>query len=146
MTGSGSTEQAKEDPQAPPQRAGCWLLVAAFLSVYQIIFALRVLQQQETLSLTSSVPPVVDAGISLIWGIVFAIIMLGLLRRRLWAGRWVRWLALGFVIYKTTYIAIFAQADYDRGRVPFLLVSTALILIIPLVITLRDARQLIDSR
>ena len=96
--------------------------------------------------ITSSVPPAIEAGISLIWGVVFVILVLGLLQRRLWAGRWVSWLIVGFISYKAIYIVLFAQADYDRGRVPFLLVMTSLILIIPLVIAIRDARQLIDSR
>jgi len=127
-------------------RAGCWLPITAFLGLYQIIFSLRVLQQHGTLDITSRVPPAIEAGISLIWGVVFVILVLGLLQRRLWAGRWVSWLIVGFISYKAIYIVLFAQADYDRGRVPFLLVVTSLILIIPLVIAIRDARQLIDSR
>ena len=82
----------------------------------------------------------------MMWGVVFAIIVLGLLRRLHWATRWAGWLIIGFAIYKAAHIAVFAQADYDQRRVPFLLFMTLLILIIPLVISIKDARQLIDSR
>lgn len=143
---ASAQEKTQHTSHVAPQRAGCWLPIVAFLGLYQIIFSLRVLQQHGTLGITSSVPPALEAGISLIWGVVFVILVLGLLQRRLWAGRWVSWLIVGFISYKVAYIVLFAQADYDRGRVPFLLVTTSLILIIPLVIAIRDARQLIDSR
>lgn len=143
---ASAQEKTHDTNRIGTQRAGCWLPIAAFLGLYQIIFALRVLQQNGTLSITGRVPPAIEASISLIWGVVFAILVLGLLQRRLWARRWVSWLIVGFISYKAIYIVLFAQADYDRGRVPFLLVMTGIILIIPLIIAIRDARQFIDSR
>jgi hypothetical protein len=49
------------------------------------------------------------------------------------------WLALiGFTAYSTARIVIFARADYDRGRVPLLLIVIGLIMI---VLTLFAARS-----
>ncbi len=52
----------------------------------------------------------------------------------LWRGRgrlYTAMLLLGFSIYSLLRLLLFSQADYDRGRWPFLLLLTAALLLVP---------------
>lgn len=67
-----------------------------------------------------------------LWAGVFALVGLQLWRqgRSLKLRRLALILLGGFAVYSLARLAIFTQADYDRERIPFLLILTALFLFI----------------
>lgn len=69
---------------------------------------------------------------SLIWSGGFALLAWRQRARPIWLA------LLGFAAYSAARIVIFARADYDRGRIPLLLVIIGLIMI---VLTLFAARS-----
>lgn len=98
-------------------------LLTAFIALHQIITAIRGLQVPPELTL----PPLFDPIGGSAWAILFAWITIDLLRLR--ARRRAGWMLLGFVTYSLLRLFLFARADYDQQRFPFLLVLTALILL-----------------
>ena len=72
---------------------------------------------------TSLVLPleIVAAGL---WTLIFAILAVNLLRLR--ATRLAKWTFIGFATYSTVRLLLFAQADYDHNRLPFLVAANAL--------------------
>ncbi|PJF26444.1 MAG: hypothetical protein CUN53_07810 [Phototrophicales bacterium] len=69
---------------------------------------------------------------SLLWAGGFALLALQRRARPIWLA------LIGFAAYSAARIVIFARADYDRGRVPLLLIIIGLIMI---VLTLFAARS-----
>ena len=51
-----------------------------------------------------------------------------LARRNGHAVRYTAWLFVLFILYSLLRLMIFAQADYDRGRLPFLVIVAALMI------------------
>lgn len=72
-------------------------------------------------------PPLWDGCVALLWGLAAAAVVI-----RVWRGAGARQTVLlfsGFSIYSLFRLFIFSQADYDRGRLPFLTLSIALCVI-----------------
>jgi hypothetical protein len=66
---------------------------------------------------------------SLVWAMIAGFGMIGLFRNRIWAGTYSQWVLAGFVLYMVLRVYILARADYDRQRLPFLVVSGLLSLV-----------------
>lgn len=98
-------------------------VLTAALALFQIISALLVLQRSESLAAQIAVPPALDIVGGLLWGGAFAL--------QLWRGSWGLTLYAGFALYSVLRLALFARADYDLGRLPFLwlLVGTFMIVV-----------------
>jgi hypothetical protein len=98
-----------------------WMLVflMAALALFQIVSALRVLQLPEA-------RPPLDVAAGILWGGVFALAALRLVQKRQGAGRFALWTMALFAAYSTLRVSIFARADYDRGRLPFLITMVGL--------------------
>ncbi len=117
-------------------RLGClrWLaLPALLLALVYIGAAVRIFNTPPALAAQLAIPVTLLGSISLLWALLFGVV--GVL---LWWGRpnalvysagWV----IGFVLIETLLPVAFAQADYARQRLPFRLITAALIAIIPLV-------------
>jgi hypothetical protein len=85
----------------------------------------------DTLAARVNLPFPLEFIASLLWGLaalgVFALLWMRRREARLYAA----WLAIGFSIYSLLRLLLFSQADYDRGRFPFLLVVIAVLLFAP---------------
>lgn len=126
----------------PSNSRGCLLVLLGILSVFQIISVFWVLMQTDIStgsaplrSMTLSGSLIADGLFGIAWVIASIIVMIRLARRRPYAAAAAGWLLVGLVGYGLLRLVLFAQADYDRGRLPFLLVSAA-ILLLPLVVYL----------
>jgi len=108
-----------------------WLtLLIAFMTLVQAGGLIRTMQRSEALStqLTLSRPLEIAAG--LVWLTVFGWLLWALIRNRPHAQFRAVIGVIGFIAYSVLRLFIFAQADYDRQRIPFLvllLVITALL-------------------
>lgn len=111
--------------------------LAAVLALFQIISAYQVLQRSTMLSAQVAVPPALDFVAGLLWGGAF-----GLASMQLWRGRWRTYAGLllcaGFAVYSVLRLALFARADYDLGRLPFLSLLVGTFMIVTLVYALRS--------
>lgn len=130
-----------ESGQDSAKRSGCFILFLAILSLYQIFFAFRVFNDNGLYGNSLSLPPIVQAGLAVLWAILFLVALLGLVRGQSYAVGYSAWLMISFIVYSLLRIVFFAQADYDRQRIPFLVVGTILILIIPAWLLLRGKAQ-----
>lgn len=114
-----------------------WWLIAlcGLLTLAQAGAALRALR----------VPPELAAQISLwlplefvaggLWALLFAVITANLLRKR--AVQPAVFALGGFLIYSVIRLLLWAQADYDQNRLPFLVFMTICLLVFPLAALLR---------
>lgn len=126
-----------EQSQNSPKRYGCLLSILAILSLYQILFAFRVLMDSGLYGDSLSLSPILQAGIAILWVILFLIALIRLARGKRYGLGYSAWLILSFIIYGALRTILFAQADYERNRIPFLAISTILILIVPVLLLLR---------
>lgn len=125
-----------DDPPELTQRPGCLIIIVALLGLYQIIFASRVLQQAHILT-GHPIPIAIQVGLAVGWALAFFVAAVGLVRGKWLALRYSGWLMVAFFAYNLLRIALFAQADYDRSRLPFLIGLTLLILVVPMLVLLR---------
>jgi hypothetical protein len=100
-----------------------WWLVA--------LTTILTLMQLGTMVLTATVPDALVRQISLllplefiaaaVWALIFAYVTVNLIRTK--QGRPALWALLGFVTYSTVRLFIFSQADYDQGRIAWLVLA-----------------------
>lgn len=103
-------------------------LIAAFLAIHQAVNAIRALRLPSDVSLSAPLEFIA----SVIWAGGFALLAVRRRARPIWLA------LIGFAAYSAARIVLFARADYDRGRVPLLLIVIGVIMI---VLTLFAARS-----
>jgi hypothetical protein len=111
-----------------------WLaLLTTLLALHQIVSAIRVLQLPDDLAgqVSLVIPLEVIAG--RLWAGLFVLITLALVRKHIHALRYAGWALIGFVFYSIARLIIFSRADYDQGRLPFLLVAAVIMICVPAV-------------
>lgn len=113
------------------------ILITACLTLFQLGAVLRALQVPANLTAQISLPLPLEIVASGFWALVFALLTLNLIRLKAYAQRSTPWAIIGFIAYSAIRLLIFAQADYDRQRLPFLFISSAIILLIPVAYLLR---------
>ncbi|NDJ62841.1 MAG: hypothetical protein GYB67_17095 [Chloroflexi bacterium] len=116
-------------------------LLSGTLAIIQAISALRAVQVFATVDVQTSLLPPLEFVAGGLWAGVFALVSRRLLQQQARAVRAALQTLTVFVIYSTLRLYLFAQADYDRARLPFLLVTAALIagiVVFYLVVTARD--------
>ncbi len=109
--------------RAPPRsRLQRWLFaLAIFLAAHQIFSFVLVLNRSEGMIRLTSLNAPFESIASLVWGLTWARTGWALRSNRPKSIQWALWLTLAFVAYRIAHVAIFARADYDRGRLPFLI-------------------------
>lgn len=133
----------------PTESRGRWtrfLLAAALgaLTLVQLTALVRALQTPSDLAALLTLPSGVAAIGAGVWACLLCAAAIFTLRAPLErARRWGLTALLGFAAYSIARLAIFAQADYDRGRIPFLL---ALLLVLALPVLLMWGRALRRGR
>lgn len=120
---------------------GCLIIFLASLSLYQIFFALRVFNNVGLYTGHLSMPPALQIGIAIVWAILFITALLRLVMGKSHAVGYSACLMISFVVFALLQTIFFAQADYERKRIPFLVVGTILILIAPVLLLLRRKTQ-----
>ena len=73
-----------------------------------------------------SLPVPLEIAADSLWALIFTVMAVNLLRSR---ATPVRWIIAGFATYSTVRLALFARADYDHNRLPFLVVANLLALL-----------------
>ena len=92
-----------------------WL--TALLALIQAGAALRALQTPPELAAQVSMPLPLEFVGGALWGSIFALVTIALLRRAPRAFLWAGWSLLIFIGYNMVRWLLFTQADYDRQRV-----------------------------
>lgn len=112
---------------------GRWLAVLPlFLAVFQVNVALRALQTPGVIAAQIALPLLLDALASGWWAFFALWISWRLLRGRPGGGQVIALFA-GFTLYSVFRLALFAQADYDRHRLSFLVIAALMIWAIVLI-------------
>lgn len=89
------------------------------------------LDQHERYQSLATAPPIaLYIGISFLWGILFALLVFGLWKRRQWINPWLWKTYLFFGIFSLGWFRVFAQSTYEQDRFPFLLIALGLSLAI----------------
>jgi hypothetical protein len=78
------------------------------------------------------VPRWVLAGLALVWAGLFSVAGGRLLGGRPGAVHFSAWVLLAYILVDTLRFVLFAQSDYEQGRVGFRLLAAALLAIIPI--------------
>lgn len=71
------------------------------------------------------------------WALLFALLTVNLWRLRPSAVRHAAAAATAFVLYSAARLALYARADYDRQRLPFVLLAVLLCCTVPALYLLR---------
>lgn len=111
--------------------------LAALLALFQFGAALRGTAADP--AVPTSLLPGLELAAGIIWGTLFGLASLGLARRRRRGALIFAWLMIGFSLYSLGRLAVFAQADYDRQRLPFLAAITAVFIILLAVTIVRSS-------
>jgi hypothetical protein len=123
-----------------PRRPRWLIALTAGLTLFQMGAAWRTVRLPDDLTVVLHLPLPLEFIANASWAILSGWVTLGLIRRRSRARRQAAYVLAGFVIYSAARLALFAQSDYDRGRLPFLGVSVGVILTMTF-IYIRRARE-----
>jgi hypothetical protein len=126
--------------QAVPRRPRWLILLTALLAFFQIGAVIHALQVPPDLALQLSFNPALNVVAGVLWSLIALVIILRLIQQRPGAGQGAAWLWAAFGVYTVVRLVLFTRADYDLGRLPFLLVVSALLISIPVVSIARSGR------
>jgi hypothetical protein len=111
------------------KRGGCLLFLLSILGLFQILFAFRVLEDSAIYG-ELRFPAIVQVGISLVWLVIILYAGQELLRKKTYAAGLTTIIA--YLLFRLAQMILFAEADYDRNRIPLLLLVMLSLLLIPL--------------
>jgi hypothetical protein len=111
------------------KRGGCLLFFMTILAVFQIVFAFRVLEDRPMYG-ESSISPFFHVGMSLAWLVIILWAAYAVLRKK--AYELGVYTIIAYLVFRLLQVMFFAGADYDRNRIPFLLLVMLFLLLIPL--------------
>ncbi len=123
--------------QTFPRRPRRLIFLTACLMLFQFGAAIRALQVPADLAEKISLPLPLEFIASGFWALLFALCTLKLIRLEADARRYIILAIIGFIIYSTARLLLFAQADYDQQRLPFLFITNAIILLMTVAYLLR---------
>ena len=119
------------------QAVGCtfWLaLLTALLTLVYVGAAWHILQRQPDVAALVRLPLPFEFIASVIWGFLSAFVTVSLVRRHPLALYYTKWLVIGLTAYNITRWIVFVRADYDRQRLPFLLIIAIIVILTALVL------------
>ncbi|MBL8160766.1 MAG: hypothetical protein JNJ61_02195 [Anaerolineae bacterium] len=124
------TQDASLSVSPAPLRLARWLLLTLlFVAIFQANAAWRALNIPDDLTSLVSLSRPLEFSAAGIWAL-FALLAAGFIwRRRAGALRFGTSILAGFSIYSVLRLFLYVSADYDRGRLPFLLVLVCIPLI-----------------
>jgi 4-amino-4-deoxy-L-arabinose transferase-like glycosyltransferase len=108
-----------------PSRRPVWLIIVMLLlTLHQIGAILHALQIPSETAQSLSLPPSIQIIAASFWALIFAHTTISLLQRRRQIVKRAFLQIAVFIGYSVLRLFIFAQSDYDRQRLPFLLALT----------------------
>ncbi len=107
--------------------------------VYHLIALIEGLERLSQLSGARFMPLLLS--FNLIWIVLFGGLTVMSLRRSVSASRYATRLWTAFLLFSVLRLALFVQADYDRGRLPFLLTGTSVFLVAFALTKLRSSHR-----
>ena len=118
-------------------------LILALVEVGALIAALRM---PEDLAGEVGQVRVLDAVGGAMWAVVFLLLAIPVLRKQRSAVRAAVWSLVAFLAYNVVRWYAFIRADYDRQRLPLLMIGTLIAAIVPLVLLLGPGRAELRKR
>lgn len=115
-------------PPTPPTRPWRLILLLTALALFQAGAALQAITTPPEIAAQIRLPLGLQFVAGALWALLFAFITVNLVRRQ--AQAITPWALLGFVTYSLLRLLLFAQADYDQQRQPFLILITLVIVVI----------------
>ncbi len=113
------------------------ILLLVILCVVQIGAVVRSLTLTPEVAARVRLNPALELISGFLWALSFALAAWALMRRWGRARRWAVLLVVGFAGYSIARLIIFAGADYDRTRSPFLglllMLIFSLVIVIPVI-------------
>ena len=94
-----------------------------FLTITQIGMAISRLQSD------NSAIDALSIVTSIIWALTFTWLTISLIKRKEQSANRALWVLNGFVLYSALRLLIFTQADYDRQRLPLVLMIALIIFV-----------------
>ncbi|NWF68148.1 MAG: hypothetical protein HXY40_03600 [Chloroflexi bacterium] len=117
--------------EGSPPRPGCFrplTLLTTLLCLFQAGAALRAITTPPALAAQVALPLGLEFVAGVLWALLFAYACGALLRRTQRAAPDTILLIGVFIMYSVARLLFFAQADYDRQRLPFAVAAGILIL------------------
>lgn len=125
-------------PISTKSRYRRWLIALALLLVlFQTGAVWRALTVPADLAALVSLPRAFEVAAGTTWALAFALVAWTLLRRHPRGCVFLAWAIIGFTLYSLGRLAVFARADYDRQRLPFLVVATIVVMMVPVAYLIR---------
>ncbi|MFN8373104.1 MAG: hypothetical protein U0694_09545 [Anaerolineae bacterium] len=107
------------------------------LALFQFGAAYRAATTPPPLAAVVALPLGLELVLSGLWALLFGSATFALLRQKSRAVFRALMLISVFIIYSAVRLLLFAQADYDRQRLPFLFIIVILLLIFPVIYLIR---------
>lgn len=101
------------------------IVLSTLMWVYQLAALLRSLTYPPALTAQLNLWQPLEILASGLWALIFAGLAVTLIRNRI--SRWTTWAFIGFIVYSALRLYLFAQSDYDRSRLTFILLAALLI-------------------
>jgi hypothetical protein len=121
------------DTSNPSHESGCAHPLLTLLTILLALMgagtAIQALRLPPELAAQVSVVLPVEVIAGMLWAGLFSLITWRLLRNKRSAVRLTAWALLAFAGYSVVRLLLFARADYDAGRLPFLWVTLGIILV-----------------
>lgn len=115
-----------------------WLIALALLLAFVTLGTVwQVINVPVEPDMKVSIPRPLDAAAGAGWAVIFVLAAWTLLRRHPRGAVFLAWAIIGFLIYSLGRLAVFARADYDRQRLPFLVLATIIVMMAPVAYLIR---------
>lgn len=107
-----------------------WWLTAltTAVTIFQAGAIIRMLNLPPAIVAATSLNAPLEIAAAALWALLFAGITVNLIRRQ--SARSAILALGGFLIYSMVRLLLFAQADYDQNRLPFLTLGTVCLLVL----------------
>lgn len=109
----------------------------AALALHQGAAALRALDTPPGLAAVISLPSALAFVAASVWALIFTLLAVNLWLLRPRAVRQAAWAAIAFAAYSAARLALYAQAEYDRQRLPLAFLAALLCCVLPALYLLR---------
>lgn len=136
-------------PNPPPSRAvpaGCLVILPVIFTLFQIIHVLHVLQLPAAVHEIVTIPVWLDVVTHVMWAAAGTFGAIRLARNQPFALRYTGWLFTAFIVYSVLRLLLFAQSDYDTGRLALVVVLVAILLLPPVIILIQKGWMNIKKR
>ncbi len=114
------------------------------LTLYHIVLLIQTIQRPTVVEAVHSIPAWLQMGMALGWMVLFGWLALMVRRSPEKTVRWTLWMMVFFAIYRASRLFIFAQSDYDRGRLPFLGLLLLVFIVIVLTVDHLQGEQIVE--